>query len=289
MHARTEGPRTATDDGAPHPARPPHDGIGHRPLRDRECCGPFGAPLTETRAARSCGCRFPHKATSEWDRIASHDAQSRNQRGASLDFVASSRAMSIDAATDPLVAGEEALASGDWDGARAAFERVLEDATSARAEEGLGRALWWLQDTEGAIAHMERAYAAYREAGELGAGGRERALALPGVRGRLRERRQSARAGTRGPRVFCGTRETCRSRDGSRSPAPSGPTARWRWRSMRMRPSRRRDASATAISRPRRSSGSATRKSRRATSWPAWPRSMRRSPPRPAAKWRASR
>ena len=76
--------------------------------------------------------------------------------------------MSIDAATDPLVAGEEALASGDWDGARAAFERVLEEEPSARAEEGLGRALWWLQDTEGAIAHMERAYAAHRETGQLG-------------------------------------------------------------------------------------------------------------------------
>ena len=76
--------------------------------------------------------------------------------------------MSIDAATDPLLAGMQALASGDWAEARAVFERALSDGPSARAEEGLGRALWWMQDTEGAIAHMERAYAAHREGGELG-------------------------------------------------------------------------------------------------------------------------
>ena len=76
--------------------------------------------------------------------------------------------MSIDAEADPLVVGEEALASGDWAVAKATFERVLSDGNSARAEEGLGRALWWLQDTEGAIAHLERAYAAHREEGEFG-------------------------------------------------------------------------------------------------------------------------
>jgi DNA-binding CsgD family transcriptional regulator len=76
--------------------------------------------------------------------------------------------MPIDAAADPLDAGDEALASGDWEGARAVFEHALADGPSARAEEGLGRALWWLQDTEGAIAHMEGAYAARRGAGELG-------------------------------------------------------------------------------------------------------------------------
>jgi DNA-binding NarL/FixJ family response regulator len=74
--------------------------------------------------------------------------------------------MSVDAAADPLAAGEEALASGDWEGARAAFERVLADGSSSRAEGGLGRALWWLHDTEGAISHVERAYAAYRNEGD---------------------------------------------------------------------------------------------------------------------------
>ena len=75
--------------------------------------------------------------------------------------------MSLDATTDLLAAAEEALASGDWGGARAAFEEVLQDAPSAKAEDGLGRALWWLQDTQSAISHVERAYAGYREAGDI--------------------------------------------------------------------------------------------------------------------------
>lgn len=62
--------------------------------------------------------------------------------------------------------GEKALAEGDWQAARAAFEGALEQASSPEAEEGLGRALWWLHDPDGAISHVERAYAAHREAGD---------------------------------------------------------------------------------------------------------------------------
>ncbi|HJS27410.1 MAG TPA: LuxR C-terminal-related transcriptional regulator [Actinomycetota bacterium] len=68
--------------------------------------------------------------------------------------------------TDPLARGGEALATGDWEGARAAFVEALEEEPSAAAEEGLGRALWWLQDTDGAIAHVERAYAMGRASGD---------------------------------------------------------------------------------------------------------------------------
>ena len=82
--------------------------------------------------------------------------------------MASSRPCRSTPTADPLVVGEEALGLGDWAVAKATFERVLSDGNSARAEEGLGRALWWLQDTEGAIAHLERAYAAHREEGEFG-------------------------------------------------------------------------------------------------------------------------
>ena len=71
--------------------------------------------------------------------------------------------MSIGALTDPTERGDEALAGGDWQGARAAFEAAVGDAPSANAHEGLARALWWLHDTDGAIANMERAYAAYRD------------------------------------------------------------------------------------------------------------------------------
>ena len=71
--------------------------------------------------------------------------------------------MSIEAATDPLARGDEALQSGNWGAARAAFEDALWHARTARAHEGLARALWWSHDTDGAISQMERAYAAHRE------------------------------------------------------------------------------------------------------------------------------
>jgi DNA-binding CsgD family transcriptional regulator len=69
--------------------------------------------------------------------------------------------------SDPLTRGREALLTGDWEGARGAFEASLAEGPSAQADEGLGRALWWLQDTEAAISHLERAYAANRQAGEI--------------------------------------------------------------------------------------------------------------------------
>lgn len=74
--------------------------------------------------------------------------------------------MSIEAVTNPVERGDEALAGGDWQGARAAFEAAIEASPSARASEGLARALWWLHDTDGAISNMEHAYAAYRDAGD---------------------------------------------------------------------------------------------------------------------------
>jgi DNA-binding CsgD family transcriptional regulator len=68
--------------------------------------------------------------------------------------------------SDLLESGREALAAGDWDSARVAFEHALEVGPSATAHEGLGRARWWLHDTDGAVSNMERAYAMYRENGE---------------------------------------------------------------------------------------------------------------------------
>jgi DNA-binding CsgD family transcriptional regulator len=71
--------------------------------------------------------------------------------------------------TEPTTAlddAEAALAAGEWERARAAFERALADDPTPEAEEGLARALWWLRDPDGGIVHMERAYAGFREAGE---------------------------------------------------------------------------------------------------------------------------
>jgi DNA-binding NarL/FixJ family response regulator len=74
--------------------------------------------------------------------------------------------VSIEAVTDPVKRGAQALSGGDWECARAAFEEAVEHAPTARAHEGLGRASWWLHDTDEAVSNMERAYALYRESGE---------------------------------------------------------------------------------------------------------------------------
>ena len=75
--------------------------------------------------------------------------------------------MASEAESDQLARGEDALLAGDWEGAREAFVAALAEEPSARVQEGLGRAFWWLQDTEAAITYVERAYAAHREAGEV--------------------------------------------------------------------------------------------------------------------------
>ncbi len=66
-----------------------------------------------------------------------------------------------------LATGYEALAGGDWDGAREAFENALAVSESPEALDGLGRALWWLRDERRAVVHRERAYAGFRRDGEL--------------------------------------------------------------------------------------------------------------------------
>jgi DNA-binding NarL/FixJ family response regulator len=63
--------------------------------------------------------------------------------------------------------GYEAIAAGEWERARAAFEVALTAGDSPEALDGLGRALWWLRDAEGAVVHRERAYAGFRRDGEL--------------------------------------------------------------------------------------------------------------------------
>jgi len=71
---------------------------------------------------------------------------------------------------DPtVVRGEDALREGDWEGARTAFQEAIDDGATPEALDGLGRTLWWLGDVDGAIEHRERAYAAFRKLGDLGA------------------------------------------------------------------------------------------------------------------------
>lgn len=61
-----------------------------------------------------------------------------------------------------LAAAARAMKAGDWSAAKHAFETVLEQHESPEALAGLGDALWWLGETENAIRHQERAYAAFR-------------------------------------------------------------------------------------------------------------------------------
>lgn len=58
--------------------------------------------------------------------------------------------------------GHRALAAGDWSSARDTFQAALEENERPEALYGLGDALWWLGDMQGALAHFERAYAAFR-------------------------------------------------------------------------------------------------------------------------------
>jgi DNA-binding CsgD family transcriptional regulator len=63
--------------------------------------------------------------------------------------------------------GYESLASGDWVSARAAFETALAVEEFPEALDGLGRALWWLRESEQAVVYRERAYSGFRRDGQL--------------------------------------------------------------------------------------------------------------------------
>ncbi|HKD98972.1 MAG TPA: LuxR C-terminal-related transcriptional regulator [Micromonosporaceae bacterium] len=63
-------------------------------------------------------------------------------------------------------AGFQAIASGDWRGARDAFSAVLGVAEVPEAYFGLANALFWLGDLVGTIANCEKAYAGFRRRGD---------------------------------------------------------------------------------------------------------------------------
>ena len=73
----------------------------------------------------------------------------------------------VASAEDGLAKGYETLASGDWEGARAAFTHALAAGESPEALDGLGRALWWLREERDAVVYRERAYAGFRRDGDL--------------------------------------------------------------------------------------------------------------------------
>ncbi|HEX7298847.1 MAG TPA: LuxR C-terminal-related transcriptional regulator [Solirubrobacteraceae bacterium] len=69
-------------------------------------------------------------------------------------------------------AGHAALAAGDWEAAREAFQRSLDAAPSAAAFEGLGLASRWLGAQDAAIRSLQQAYRLHRRADDRRAAAR---------------------------------------------------------------------------------------------------------------------
>jgi DNA-binding CsgD family transcriptional regulator/predicted negative regulator of RcsB-dependent stress response len=74
--------------------------------------------------------------------------------------------MSTEQADGLLASGHALLARGDWPSARAAFEAACTRQESPEALEGLGTAVWWLDDAGAVFAARERAYRLYRRRGD---------------------------------------------------------------------------------------------------------------------------
>jgi LuxR family transcriptional regulator, maltose regulon positive regulatory protein len=70
------------------------------------------------------------------------------------------------AAPAGLGAGWAALRDGRWETARACFEQALGDGETPEALEGLSWAAWWLDDRAAVFDARERAYGAYKAAGD---------------------------------------------------------------------------------------------------------------------------
>ncbi|HEX6654019.1 MAG TPA: LuxR C-terminal-related transcriptional regulator [Thermoleophilaceae bacterium] len=62
--------------------------------------------------------------------------------------------------------GWEALRAADWQTARSCFEQALDEAESAEALDGLSQAVHFLREYDRATELKERAFAAYRQAGD---------------------------------------------------------------------------------------------------------------------------
>lgn len=63
--------------------------------------------------------------------------------------------------------GQAALATADWEGARQEFQSALAQLDSPEAHDGLGLALWWLNEIPAAHTHRSRAYVGYKQQGDL--------------------------------------------------------------------------------------------------------------------------
>jgi DNA-binding CsgD family transcriptional regulator len=80
--------------------------------------------------------------------------------------VSEGRGVEPSADESQLGAGFQAVATGDWRGARDAFSAALAVAEVPEAFFGLANALFWLGDIAGTIAKCEKAYAGFRRRGD---------------------------------------------------------------------------------------------------------------------------
>ena len=69
--------------------------------------------------------------------------------------------------SDSLLAGKSALAKADWREAKKQFEVALQESDSAEARDGLGLALWWLNDISASHEQRTLAYLAYNAKEDL--------------------------------------------------------------------------------------------------------------------------
>src|SRR5690242_14853596 len=69
--------------------------------------------------------------------------------------------------SDPIFAGQSALRNANWLEARQQFEIALRDSDSPEARDGLGLALWWLNDIPASHEQRTLAYLGYKSNGNL--------------------------------------------------------------------------------------------------------------------------
>src|SRR6476469_7931404 len=69
--------------------------------------------------------------------------------------------------SDPILAGLSAIRSADWLEARKQFEFALKDSDFPEARDGLGLALWWLNDISASHEQRTQAYLGYKSNGNL--------------------------------------------------------------------------------------------------------------------------
>src|SRR6185295_1546737 len=69
--------------------------------------------------------------------------------------------------SDTIASGQAALANANWVEAKKQFESALKESDSPEAHDGLGLALWWLNDISASHQQRTLAYRGYKSNGDL--------------------------------------------------------------------------------------------------------------------------